>query len=104
MVKSNTLSTQPITPPRSPVEEPKQATTIVKKSKYPAKWFQKIHNRTARKAGHPAGELEAAQEAHVSNVCNQIKNREKNTNMLLRLKERSNVGAKVTTRANNPAA
>ena len=31
-------------------------------------------------------------------MCNQIKNREKNTNRLLRAKERSDVGAKVTTR------
>ena len=34
----------------------------------------------------------------MSNVCNQIKNREKNTNRLLRVKERSDVGARVTTR------
>ena len=98
LVKSNSLSIKPITPPRSQVEELQQATTIVLKSKYPAKWCQKIHNRKAQKVGRPAGELEVAQEAHVSNVCNQIENREKNTNRLLRARERSDVGAKVTTR------
>ena len=83
LVKSNTLSIQPITSPRSQVGELQQATTIGKKSKYPAKWFRKIHNRKAQKAGRPKGELEVAQEAHASNVCNQIENREKNINKLL---------------------
>ena len=98
LANSNTLSIQPITPPCSQVKELLQSPTVVLKSKLPAKWIRKVQNRTARQVGRPSGKLEAAQEAHVLNVCNQIQNRKKNAIRLLRQNDRSNVGAKVKTR------
>ena len=48
--------------------------------------------------GRSADKLEAEQEAHVLNVCNQINNRDKNVKRLLQEKDRSKVGPKVTTK------
>ena len=47
LANSNALSNQPITPPRSQVEELLQLRTIVKISKLPPKWIRKIQNRMA---------------------------------------------------------